>query len=56
MAYATSKGHGPLGRRLFLPKDWAEDLPRRKECRVPEEIEHRTKWPKVWPGRRIGRP
>ncbi|MHC5054774.1 MAG: transposase, partial [Planctomycetota bacterium] len=25
MAYATSKGHGPLDRRLFLPEDWAED-------------------------------
>jgi SRSO17 transposase len=44
MAYATSKGHGPLDRRLFLPKDWAEDPARRKECRVPEEVEHRTKW------------
>ena len=44
MAYATSKGHGPLDRRLFLPKDWAEDPARRKECHVPEEIEHRTKW------------
>ncbi len=44
MAYATSKGHGPLDRRLFLPKDWAEAPARRKECRVPEEVEHRTKW------------
>ncbi|MHC5054346.1 MAG: transposase, partial [Planctomycetota bacterium] len=26
MAYATSKGHGPLDRRLFLPEDWAEGL------------------------------
>jgi SRSO17 transposase len=44
MAYATSKGHGPLDRRLFLPEDWAEDAARREECRVPEEVEHRTKW------------
>ncbi len=44
MAYATTKGHGPLDRRLFLPKDWAEDPARRKECHVPEEVEHRTKW------------
>ncbi len=44
MAYATSKGHGPLDRRLFLPKDWAEDRARRKECRVPGEVGHRTKW------------
>jgi SRSO17 transposase len=44
MAYATSKGHGPLDRRLFLPKDWAEDPARRKECRIPDEVGHRTKW------------
>jgi SRSO17 transposase len=44
MAYATRKGHGPLDRRLFLPKDWAEDQARRKECRVPEDVEHREKW------------
>lgn len=44
MAYATSKGHGPLDRRLFLPKDWGEDDARREECHVPEEVEHRTKW------------
>jgi len=44
MAYATSKGHGPLDRRLFLPEDWAADAARRKECRVPEEVEHREKW------------
>ena len=44
MAYATSKGHGPLDRRLFLPKDWAEDVARRRECHVPEDVVHRTKW------------
>jgi SRSO17 transposase len=44
MAYATSKGHGPLGRRLFLPKDWAADGARREECHVPEEVEYRAKW------------
>ena len=44
MAYATSKGHGPLDRRLFLPKDWAEDDERRRECRVPEDVDYRAKW------------
>lgn len=44
MAYATSKGHGPLDRRLFLPEDWAEDGARRGECRVPDDVEYRTKW------------
>ena len=56
MAYATSKGRGPLDRRLYLPRDWAEAPARRKECRVPNEVEHREKWPKVRPQRRIGRP
>jgi len=44
MAYATRIGHGPLDRRLFLPKDWAEDHERRSECHVPEDVKHRTKW------------
>ena len=44
MAYATSKGHGPLDRRLFLPEDWAEDDKRRSECHVPKDVKHRTKW------------
>jgi SRSO17 transposase len=44
MAYAAPKGHAPLDRRLFLPKDWAEDPARREECHVPEDVEHRTKW------------
>jgi SRSO17 transposase len=44
MAYATSKGHGPLDRRLFLPEDWAEDDKKRTECHVPKDVKHRTKW------------
>ncbi|MHC4504402.1 MAG: IS701 family transposase [Planctomycetota bacterium] len=44
MAYATKRGHGPLDRRLFLPKDWAEDGARREECHVPEDVEYRAKW------------
>lgn len=44
MAYATSKGHGPLDRGLFLPKDWAEDDERRSECHVPEDVRHLPKW------------
>jgi SRSO17 transposase len=29
---------------LYLPKDWAEDLPRRKACYVPKEVEFQTGW------------
>ena len=31
LAYVSSKGHAPLDRRLYLPKDWANDAARREE-------------------------
>jgi SRSO17 transposase len=33
----------PVGYRLYLPKDWSEDLERRKKAKVPEDIEFATK-------------
>jgi SRSO17 transposase len=45
LAYAAEAGYAPLGRRLDLPKDWAEDSARREKCHVPPEIEFREKWP-----------
>lgn len=33
----------PVGYRLYLPKDWSEDLKRRKKAKVPEDIEFATK-------------
>lgn len=41
--YATLAGHCFLDRRLFLPEDWADDLPRRREAGVPEGVVFRTK-------------
>jgi SRSO17 transposase len=32
-----------LDRALYLPKEWAQDLERRKEAGVPEEVEFATK-------------
>ncbi len=44
LAYAASGGYAPLDRRLYLPKDWAEDEARREKCHVPPEIEFQEKW------------
>jgi SRSO17 transposase len=41
--YHTAAGHTLIDRRLFLPEEWANDAPRRKEAGVPEEVIFRTK-------------
>ena len=33
----------PVGYRLYLPKEWAEDRGRRKKVGVPEDVEFKTK-------------
>ena len=33
----------PVGYRLYLPKDWSADRKRRKQAKVPEDIEFATK-------------
>ena len=44
LAYAASGGHAPLGRRLYLPQDWAEDERRREKCHVPADVVFKEKW------------
>ena len=44
LAYVSSKGHAPLDRRLYLPKDWADDPARREECHVPADVTYRKTW------------
>jgi SRSO17 transposase len=44
LAYASSKGHAPLDRRLYLLKSWAQDAGRRRKCHVPEEVRFQHKW------------
>jgi SRSO17 transposase len=41
---ATDDGSGCIGMRLYLPKDWCEDSPRRREAGVPDDVEFKTKW------------
>jgi SRSO17 transposase len=43
LAYVTSKGHALLDRRLYLPKVWCEDAPRREHAKVPESVRFQTK-------------
>lgn len=44
LAYAAAGGYAPLDRRLYLPRDWADDPARREKCHVPEEVEFREGW------------
>jgi SRSO17 transposase len=44
LAYATEAGYAPLDRRLYLPREWADDEARREKCHVPEEVEFRETW------------
>jgi SRSO17 transposase len=35
---------GPLGRRLYLPREWAESPARRRKCHVPRGVRFAEKW------------
>ena len=38
-----SKGTVPLGWALYLPEEWCKDKERRKQAKIPEEVEFATK-------------
>ena len=42
-AYASRWGHALIDRRLYLPRDWAEDAARREKASVPSETAFATK-------------
>jgi SRSO17 transposase len=43
LAYAAPGGHTLIDRRLYLPKSWCEDQPRRQAAGVPDTVEFATK-------------
>jgi len=43
LTYASQKGHTPIDRRLYIPKDWFDDPARCKKAGIPAEIEFQTK-------------
>lgn len=43
LSVATWSSSLPIGYRLYLPKEWAEDAERREKTEVPEEVEFQTK-------------
>lgn len=43
LAYASSKGETLLDRELYLPKEWATDVDRRKDAGIPQEVKFATK-------------
>jgi SRSO17 transposase len=43
MTYASTRGHTLVDRELYLPKEWADDLPRRREAWIPDEVSFATK-------------
>ena len=48
LSLATVEGSVPLAYRLYLPREWAEDMARRKAVGVPAEIGFATKGQIAW--------
>jgi len=43
LSYASPKGRTFLDRELYLPQEWADDQPRRREAGIPETVTFATK-------------
>jgi SRSO17 transposase len=43
LAYASPRGRVLLDRELYLPRSWCEDLPRRREAGIEDEVRFATK-------------
>jgi DDE superfamily endonuclease len=42
--YACRRGHAPLDRQLWLPKEWIADAERREKTHVAEEVAYQERW------------
>jgi SRSO17 transposase len=43
LTYASSKGHAPIDRKLYMPKEWMEDPERCEKAGVPQDTGFKTK-------------
>jgi SRSO17 transposase len=43
LSYASRYGHALMDRELYLPRSWADDMPRRAAAKVPDPMEFATK-------------
>lgn len=43
LSIATRTEHAPIDFELYLPESWAHDAERRKEARIPEDVQFQTK-------------
>jgi len=41
---ATDDSSGCIGMRLYLPEDWASDIPRRRSVGIPDDVVFQRKW------------
>lgn len=42
MAYAGRHGHALMDRKLYLPKEWADDSECRRSANIPDHVEFKT--------------
>jgi SRSO17 transposase len=43
-AYVSERGRALVDRQLYLPQEWAEDVHRRTQCHVPEDVTFQEHW------------
>jgi SRSO17 transposase len=44
LAYVSARGDAPLDRRLYLPREWAQEKKRRKASHVPKDVTFAETW------------
>src|SRR5262249_36152758 len=43
LSVATSQAHVPIDAALYLPQDWIADRTRRRQAKIPDDVEFKTK-------------